>query len=71
VSVKSAPYYWLECDHEGCGNKSTEGGEFTAWSDEDGAVQEAYDSEWFVSDDGKHYCDGHAPEHDPDLMEEA
>lgn len=62
MSMQSAPYYWLECDHAGCGTKSTEGGEYTAWSDEDGAWADADGHDW-LEVDGKHYCDNHAPEH--------
>lgn len=65
MSVKSAPYYWLECDHEGCGLKSTYGGEYTAWSDESGAIEDATGSGWLIID-GKHYCDQHWREHDCD-----
>lgn len=72
MSTKSAPYYWLECDHEGCGVKSTENGEFTAWSDESGAVEEATGSDWLVTDDGEHYCSkhGYGTENDPQYEEE-
>jgi hypothetical protein len=69
MAVKSAPYYWLVCDHPDCTNKSTEGGEYDAWSDEHNAIEEAECRDWIVVD-GKHYCDGHANEHDPSLMED-
>lgn len=55
MSVKSAPYYWLECD--GCGAKSTEGGDHSAWSDVNGAKEDAEGSDWSV-EGGAHYCDG-------------
>jgi hypothetical protein len=70
MSIKSEPYYWVECDEPDCGTKSTEGGEHSAWSEEDVAVQEAYDSDWFI-DKGKHYCEAHAAKHDPDFEETA
>lgn len=63
MSIKSAPYYWVECDD--CGAKSTEGGEHSAWSEGDMAWEEAYNSDWGAVD-GKHYCDGCFDEHDPD-----
>lgn len=70
MSVKSAPYYWLECDEPDCGNISTEGSDYTAWSDLDGAIAEADGSDWLLLGD-KHYCDGHAAKNDPDLQEDS
>lgn len=58
MSVKSEPYYWLECD--GCGARSTAGGEYSAWSDVCGALEEAECLDW-VEVGGAHYCDGCAP----------
>ena len=55
MSIKSAPYYWVECD--GCGAKSTEGGDFSAWADAATAEEDAHGSDW-TEDNGKHYCDG-------------
>ncbi len=52
MSVKSAPYYWLECD--GCGAKA-DYGDFSAMSDEGSAVDCALDSEW-TTDCEKHHC---------------
>lgn len=66
MSVESAPYYWLVCDHPDCGEKSTEGGEYTAWSDQDGAMEDAFNSDWTITSDGKHYCDEHHPMEDED-----
>lgn len=61
MSVKSEPYYWLECDESGCGVKSTYGGEYTAWSHVNEAIEDAEGCGWAVVD-GKHYCDLHIPE---------
>ncbi len=66
MAIRSEPYYWLTCDHPGCGVKSTEGGEFTAWADIVGAVEDAFNSDWTVTFDGKHYCDEHHPEEEDD-----
>lgn len=55
MSLKSAPFYWVICD--GCGAKSTEGGEYAAWESAGTAEQDALDSEW-SEHKGKHYCDG-------------
>lgn len=51
MAIKSAPYYWLECD--GCGEHA-EYGDYTAMSDEVGAVDAAY--AW-TQKDGKHHCE--------------
>ncbi len=66
MSFESAPYYWIVCDQPDCGAKSTEFGEFTAWSDKDGAEEEAFNSDWTIAQDGKHYCEKHHPEEDED-----
>ena len=52
MSLKSAPYYWLECD--GCG-KPADYGEFSAMSDEGSAIDCALDSEW-STDGEKYHC---------------
>lgn len=67
MSVRSEPYYWVECDGVNedatpCGRKSTEGGEISAWSDVDGAESDADCRDWdIVSTPGKHYCPFHIP----------
>ena len=59
MSVRSAPYYWLVCDAEGCSASSADGDtEFSAYADESMAVDEAESSDWGRVD-GLHYC----PEH--------
>jgi hypothetical protein len=60
MTVKSAPYYWLTCDAPTCGVSSTEDSEYTAWGDQGTAVMSAVDSDWFITDDGRHYCSEHA-----------
>lgn len=44
MSVKSAPYYWVECD--GCGAISTESSEHSAWVEAAYAIDHAMDVEW-------------------------
>ena len=58
MSLKSAPYFWIECDD--CGTKSTENSEHSAWSDHGHARDEAINSDWYVEEDGD-YCDECAP----------
>jgi len=53
MSVKSAPFYWLECD--GCGDKSTLDGEYAAWGDVSGAEDDARGIDWLILDD-RHFC---------------
>lgn len=59
MTIKSAPYYWLECDSEGCAMKTSDLGEYTAYADEGYAEEEAAAHDWITRDD-KHYCDKHA-----------
>ena len=39
MTLKSAPYWWVECAL--CKTKASEGGDYSAWSDKDGAISEA------------------------------
>lgn len=52
MSIKSAPYYWVECD--GCGARC-EYGDFSAMADPGAAVDGAYDDEWSVQGE-RHHC---------------
>lgn len=59
MALRSADFYWLECDE--CGVKSTENSDVAAWGEIEHAVDEARDSEWciiehFVVEKSKHYC---------------
>lgn len=54
MSTQSAPYFWLVCD--GCGERSTEGGDFSAWSDHGAAADEALDRGWQINDEGD-FCE--------------
>ena len=64
MSIKSAPYYWLECD--ACGVKSTEDGDISAWSEVDHAFDDAGHRDWTITNDGKHYCWQHRPKDEED-----
>jgi hypothetical protein len=70
VTIQSKPFYWLECDEPGCGCSSTEGSDYAAWAQVDGAEEEALASEWtFVAEPGErtlHYCRDHAPRPEED-----
>ena len=51
MSLKSAPYYWIECD--GCEVKHQS--DFSAWSDPETAEEYASESEW-TTDGVKWHC---------------
>jgi len=70
MSIQSKPYYWVVCDEPGCERKSTDGGDYTAWSEEDHALDDADASEWLILDD-VHYCYEHSTKDDPDTQEES
>ena len=53
MSLKSAPYYWVECDS--CGERC-EYGDFSALADFGSAIDGALDSEWTQDGQGKHHC---------------
>jgi hypothetical protein len=54
MSVQSKPYYWLTCDC--CGEKSTEGDDYAAWSEEADALMRAEACGW-MRIDGQDYCE--------------
>lgn len=59
MALKSEPFYWLICDT--CGVKSTEGGDYGAWSDAQTAVEDAENSDWWTNDPWEHFCPEHVP----------
>lgn len=52
MSLKSAPYYWLECD--GCG-EHCDYGDFSAMANSGCAIDGALDDEW-TTDGEKYHC---------------
>lgn len=53
--IKSAHYYWIQCDN--CGETCPQhGDEFSAWADEDQAIDVALASDWLMEDE--HLCPG-------------
>jgi len=56
MSLKSASYYSVECDGEGCDANAQECGEFSAWAQADYALDEAISNGWLEVKD-KHYCE--------------
>lgn len=62
MSVKPVTFYTIVCDV--CGKDANEGGEFSAWSDSEGAlaVFDESNEDWSVSPDGReHLCPDHNP----------
>lgn len=55
MSIKSAPYYWVVCDGEGCGVSAQEDSDWSAFGEPSQAIDDAVCSEW-AEVDGKHYC---------------
>lgn len=51
MSVKSEPYFWLECD--GCGCTSADG-DYSAWKDVGDAITEAQSCDWRLGEDTEH-----------------
>jgi hypothetical protein len=54
MSVKSAPFYWLECD--ACGQSSTQDHDVAAWADEEQARMDATEGDWEVGEDLSDLC---------------
>ena len=52
MTIKSAPYYWVECNN--CGSRC-EYGDFTAMADDGQAVDGAVEDEWSVQGE-RHHC---------------
>lgn len=60
MSIRSVTYYQVQCD--ACGAVD-DGGEYSAWSEPDAAVQAAESADWLCLTDvagvAYHLCDGH------------
>ena len=55
MPVRSAPYYWLECD--GCEARVPDAwGDTTGWSLREDAEYYAHDADWEHTDDGLWLC---------------
>jgi hypothetical protein len=58
MSIKSAPFYWVECDGDQCDARCpTEDYDITAWGEEDQAITDAEASDWTITAAGEHYCE--------------
>jgi hypothetical protein len=54
VSVKSAPFYWVECDV--CGTSANDGEDVSAWADSGYAQDSANDADYIHLPDGRDLC---------------
>lgn len=62
MPVRSAPFYWVECDTPGCQSRCPEyDDENVAWSDREQAHIVAQDSEWQYAGQGVWRCPACAP----------
>jgi len=74
MAIIEVTMYRLVCDR--CGKSAQDGTDWYAWSDEDGAVNDAEDNGWLMRDDG-HWCnhctryDEERDEYVPDRQEVA
>lgn len=73
MSVKSKPYFWIVCDHEGCDARSpssdaaeTDG--ITAWEDEAQAFDSASGGDWMCKPEGQDFCLDHWPDDEDDQV---
>ena len=55
MTLKSAPYYWLECDGEDCISRAPDD-EVTAWDTAAHALGELHGGDWKASANDHHYC---------------
>lgn len=66
MTIKSAPFYWVECDR--CGVSAEEGGDYASWGDAQQAAESADDAGFHI-EGGNHVCENCIP-HPPDWDDE-
>jgi hypothetical protein len=59
VSIQKVTMYRVVCDAAGCDVKTGDLGDYSAWGEEQHAVDEWDACDQQVTDDGKHFCDNH------------
>ena len=61
MPIQEVTMYAIQCDALGCNiNTSELGGDYSAWGDKGGAVEEWTACDGRLTDDGKAYCHDHA-----------
>lgn len=64
MSTKSAPFYWIECDYDGCNERCpSDACEHLAYVTPGQAKDHANESDWSLNHNGtgKDYCLDHIP----------
>jgi hypothetical protein len=55
LMLESRPFWTVRCDR--CNANAFETDDITAYSDAKSAVEVLRDSDWLLTEDGKHYCE--------------
>jgi hypothetical protein len=66
MSVKSKPYFWVECDGDRCAARLPDGDEYSAYGDREETITMATDSGWVLTAAGGLYCEDCATDDDKD-----
>ncbi len=60
--IVTVPMYRVVCDAKDCKTSAQDAGEYVAWREAGTALDEAMESDWWSSEDGKRQlCSVHAP----------
>lgn len=63
MSVKPVTYYDVACDEPDCKVDTGYDGEYTAWSDEAGALEDWTNQDGIILDDGRTFCEKHGDQY--------
>jgi uncharacterized protein (UPF0128 family) len=66
MSVKSKPYFWVECDGDRCTAKVPDGDEYSACEELKQVIESAQEFGWVITMAGKLYCEDCVTEDDKD-----
>lgn len=62
MGINAVTYYEAQCDRPGCGRKSADLGDYSAWSDHGSAVDEWINSDGYQDEKtGELFCYEHRP----------
>lgn len=71
MPIRSKPFYWAECDHEGCGSRLPNGddSDISAYAEPEQLFEdidifdadEKLEREWIRGENGETWCPRHAP----------
>jgi hypothetical protein len=54
MSIETVAMYRVVCDR--CGKCAQDGTDYFAWAQDEGALNDAREADWLITDDGHHYC---------------